>query len=140
MLASSCRGGDPGAAYGIFFPRHGGGGVPPAALLEGKLALEGACLWIVRSDGARVLPIWPAAFGITVVDGRAAIVDSSGVLARDGDDVRLGGGETVSEQDAFALMGQQPPQGCRAPNYWAVSELRRAAPVAPSPSPQTEGY
>jgi len=136
LLVSGCRGPDPGQQYGLFFPRHGIGSVGPVALLEGRLAVEGQCIWIVRPDGSRVLPIWPAGFGLTVTERGTAVLDKSGQeLARAGEQVRLVGGETVTDQYAFELMGQEPPPLCRARDYWATSELKRSIPSAPTASP-----
>jgi hypothetical protein len=138
LLAAGCRGfGDPGQDFGVFFPRHGNSGPGPGALLEGRLETRGGCIWIVGSGGDRVLPIWPPRFGLRVTEGRLTILDASGgVVAREGDLVRSTGGETVTEQNAYELIGREPPESCRAKIYWTTGDIRSLGPARPTASPE----
>lgn len=78
----------------------------PAALLVGELAEESEALVVAGADGEpseRI--IWPFGFGVRDDGGQLVLTDLFGaVKAREGDTVRLGGGET--ESGTFKVCGQ----------------------------------
>lgn len=78
----------------------------PTALLVGELAEESGTLVVVGADGGpseRI--IWPFGYGVRKDGGELVLIDLSGaVKAREGDVVRLGGGET--ESGTFKVCGQ----------------------------------
>jgi hypothetical protein len=78
----------------------------PVALLVGELAEESGTLVVVGADGGpseRI--IWPFGYGVRDEGGQLVLTDLVGaVKAREGDMVRLGGGET--EPGTFKVCGQ----------------------------------
>lgn len=107
---------------GLAFPRQD----PPegmfaemAALMIGTLVEENGCLRVVADDGAGHLVIWPYDHTVTVeADGTVAIRDGAGMpVARVGDLVRMGGGETRSIQSETIRAGLGDCQG----PYWIAA-------------------
>ena len=82
-----------------------GCGCPPA-LLIGELAAESGTLVVAGADGGpseRI--IWPFGFGVRDDGGQLVLTDLFGVVkAREGDTVRLGGGEI--ESGTFKVCGE----------------------------------
>jgi hypothetical protein len=67
-------------------------GVGADALLEGTLALSGNCLVVVRGSYDVTLVVWPDRFSL--VHGPNGLeVHGNGQILRQGETVRLGGGE-----------------------------------------------
>jgi len=107
----------------ISFPRQ----TPPEgerdvmeALLFGNLVEFDGCVRVEAADiGAYHLPVWPPSFYITLEDGVIQVHDGSGdVVARVGDWVRMGGGETkITFLDTDVRA--QIPDRCAGP-YWIV--------------------
>ncbi|MCU0523095.1 MAG: hypothetical protein MUF84_20710 [Anaerolineae bacterium] len=104
---------------GVAFPRQD----PPEgmfaemmALLIGRLTEEDGCLRVGADEGSGVLVIWPYDHTVTLeADGKIAIRDGSGtVVARMGDLVRMGGGESSSIQSESVRAGLG---SCEGP-YW----------------------
>ncbi len=91
---------DPDA--GIIFPRVGhqrGPIVSMAALLEGRLELQGECLRVVPTrEPEGFVVVWPPGFEAQSQEGQVVVVNGGGsVIARVGDDVALGGGQPPSK-------------------------------------------
>jgi hypothetical protein len=79
---------------GLFFPRHKKGEVP-AALAGGKLVLdhEGCIRLVTAGNRPGATLIWPPAYAARTEGGEIRILDEGGqVVARVGDEVRIGGG------------------------------------------------
>lgn len=78
----------------------------PTALLVGELAEESGTLVVAGADGGpseRI--IWPFGYGVRDDGGQLVLTDLLGaVKAREGDTVRLGGGEI--ESGTFKVCGQ----------------------------------
>ena len=78
----------------------------PAALLVGELAEDAGALVVIGAEGGpseRI--IWPFGYGVRDDGGELVLTDLFGaVKAREGDTVRLGGGET--ESGTFKVCGQ----------------------------------
>lgn len=78
----------------------------PAALLVGELAEESGTLVVAGAEGGpseRI--IWPFGYSVRNDAGQLVLTDLLGaVKAREGDTVRLGGGE--SESGTFKVCGQ----------------------------------
>jgi hypothetical protein len=78
----------------------------PTALLVGELTEEAGTLVVAGADGGpseRI--IWPFGYGVRDDGGQLVLTDPFGaVKAREGDTVRLGGGET--ESGTFKVCGQ----------------------------------
>jgi hypothetical protein len=127
FVLSACRGlDDPGAAVGVFFPRHGLSGPHTLAPLEGRLEVKDGCLWLVRPDGMRFLPIWPGRYGVRRSDGSLHVTDSAGrVVASEGGTVILVGGQYATD-DARRVMGREEPPACRA-DFWLVGQVTARA-------------
>lgn len=135
LMSLSCgQSADSGAA-GIFFPRHSVSGPMPAALVEGHLEVRDGCVWIVDTQGTRLLAIWPSGWHVRAVDGRIQVVSADGrITISDGDRVKGGGGQTVTADNAHRFMGQTEPAACRTGAFWLVAQLVRV-PASPEPSP-----
>ena len=78
----------------------------PTALLVGELAEESGTLVVSRGNGEPSQTIiWPFGYGVRDNGGQLVLTDLLGaVKAREGDTVRLGGGET--ESGTFKVCGQ----------------------------------
>jgi hypothetical protein len=132
LVLPACRGlDDPGASIGVFFPRYGSMGSTPAALTEGRLEVKDGCLWLVRTVGTKILPIWPGGYGVRGMVGTLEVTDSAGhVVATEGQSVRMGGGE-YPVADARRLMGREEPAACGGSGFWLVgavtASLRRSS-------------
>jgi hypothetical protein len=124
FVAAACRGlDDPGARFGIFFPRYGAMDGTPLALTEGRLEVSDGCLWLVRASGMRVLPIWAGGSGLQRRDGSLQITDSAGrVVAAEGETVQMRGGEMPTDY-ARRLMGREEPAACGGSGFWLVGAI-----------------
>jgi hypothetical protein len=96
-----------------------------AALAEGKLIRDNGYLRLQRNfiDGIdSVLLVWPYGFSQRTEGDGIQVVDSNGhVVARVGDDIKVGGGE-ASAEIVEKYIGQPLPADCPGP-YWLVSEV-----------------
>jgi hypothetical protein len=115
-------------AGGLTILRYGLTTGSPAALASGTLRFLDGCAVLDTTDpnGAprgRVI-LWPMATGIQVVGGRV-FVTHAGVMATDGDAVRLGGGEQKDQDFVDRLVGGVGD--CRSDVYWMASSLELAA-------------
>ena len=124
VVLPACRGlDDPGASTGVFFPRYGSMGPTLLALTEGRLEVNDGCLWLVRTAGLKVLPIWPGGYGLRGTVGSLQVTDSAGhVVATEGQHLRLGGGE-YPVADARRLMGRDEPTACGGNGFWLVAPI-----------------
>lgn len=99
----------------------------PDALTQGKLTFDGKYLLLrrhflifIRTD---ILLIWPYGYSLDVKDGKIQVLDEGGrVVARVGDSIKVGGGETTKEVVEENFIGKPLPDDCEGP-YWLVSEL-----------------
>jgi hypothetical protein len=124
FVVAACRGlDDPGASFGVFFPRHGLGSPHALAPLEGRLEVSDGCLWLVERGGTRRLPIWPGRFGLRRPAAELQVTDSAGrVVATEGETVTLVGGQYPADA-ARQLMGRDEPTACRGDGFWVVGEI-----------------
>jgi hypothetical protein len=78
-----------------------------AALLPGVLVAQGAELAIKEDTAGFVRPVrWPFGYGVRADSGKLTLTDILGnVKAREGDHVRLPGGET-SANGAWGVCGE----------------------------------
>lgn len=98
-------------------------GPTPLALTEGRLEVKDGCLWLVKTAGPKVLPIWPGGYGLRGSVGSLQVTDSAGhVVAVEGQYVRLGGGE-YPVADARRLMGRDEPAACADNGFWLVGAI-----------------
>jgi hypothetical protein len=127
MLA--CATDEPAAPDGIFFPTVPIGEAYPAGEIEGVLEVESGCLFVARPED-RWLILWPEGFTAWAIAGRIEVLDEEGdLVAREGDRMRLGGGETnplevggtaQAERHATELTEQDVPERC-GDLYWLVA-------------------
>jgi hypothetical protein len=124
LLLSACRGlDDPGGRVGVFFPRYGSMGATPLAVTDGRIEVKSGCLWLVRTVGTKIVPIWPGGYGLRGTVGALHVTDSGGrVVAAEGQSVRVGGGE-YAVADARRLMGQEEPTACGGGGFWLVGAI-----------------
>ena len=115
---------------GLAFPRQD----PPEgmfaemmALLIGRLVEEDGCLRVGADEGSGVLVIWPYDHTVTLeADGKIAIRDGSGaVVARVGDLVRMGGGESPSIRSETVRAGLGT---CEGPYWFAARGIEGTSP------------
>jgi hypothetical protein len=138
-----CGGDPPASPLPFFFPinvlsAQAGG---PAALITGRLEMEGKCL--VVSDPTNAGPAfligWPnrAAPGIDEAGAPIVLVDGT-IVARAGEPISLGGGAYESrDAQSFARTKLSPNVPCSGPVWlaWDVlppGEPNELPPVAPS--------
>ena len=98
-------------------------GSTPLAVTDGRLEVKDGCLWLVRTIGTRILPIWPGGYGLRGTVGSLKVTDSAGrVIAGEEQTVRMGGGE-YAVADARRLMGQEEPAACGGSGFWLVGSV-----------------
>ena len=110
----------------ISFPQQGpveGERVPKEAELIGELAVFEGCLRVgSRTDGTGYLLVWPPEFTLKAENGNLQILDGTGQLvARVGEEVRMGGGQTRYVEQLGEYVRRQLPPDCPGP-YWIVGE------------------
>ncbi len=98
----------------------------PDALTQGTLIFDGKYLLIkgvYPTSGADYLPIWPYGYSVNVEGGEIQVLNESGqVVARVGDIIKAGGGQTTKEVVEENYIGESLPDDCEGP-YWLVSEV-----------------
>ena len=107
----------------VHFPQLRTRGEPfMEALLQGKLAVIEGCLRVTGS-GSSHLVIWQPDFLVNNNEGVIEILDRSGeVVARVGEEIRIGGGEVPLTEKLKQLLREPLPEQCRGP-YWSMGEL-----------------
>jgi len=91
------------------------------ALLEGKLELDNGYLRVKYFDDNYLL-IWPHGFSLHIEGKEIHVIDSDGQLvARVGDQIKVGGGEAPAEK-VEEYTGKSLPDNRTGP-YWIVSEV-----------------
>ena len=92
------------------------------ALLQGKLAVTEGCLRVTGSGGSHLV-IWQPDFFVNNHEGVIEILDRNGeVVARVGEEIRIGGGEVPLTEKLKQLLREPLPEQCRGP-YWSMGEL-----------------
>lgn len=125
-ILSACGGHT--TAGGLTILRYGLTNGSPAALASGTLRFLDGCavLDIADPNGAahgRVI-LWPMTAGIQIAGGRV-FVTHGGVMATDGDEIRLGGGEQQDQDFVDGLVGGVG--SCRSDVYWMASGIELVA-------------
>ena len=93
-----------------------------AALLPGKLSVTEGC-WRVTGSGRSHLVIWQPDFFVNNNEGVIEILDRNGeVVARVGEEIRIGGGEVPLTEELKQLLREPLPERCGGP-YWSMGEL-----------------
>ncbi|MFW2513226.1 hypothetical protein ACNI3K_05560 [Demequina sp. SO4-13] len=92
------------------------------ALLEGELALEDGCVYVVSSDGLRTLPVFPV--DRVGWDADAETLTYGGAEFEMGDAIAAGGGWTAPPESAII------PDGCE-PDEWGDVMLVQDESLAP---------
>ena len=107
----------------VHFPQLRTRGEPfMEALLQGKLAVTEGCLRVTGS-GRSHLVIWQPGFFVNNNEGVIEILDRNGeVVARVGEEIRIGGGEVPLTEKLKQLLREPLPEQCRGP-YWSMGEL-----------------
>lgn len=132
LLIWGCRGdvlssADPGAEYGIFFPRYSLAPDQPRPVsgLRGLLALRDGCIWVEPAHGREVfLALWPNGSVPRKAGDQLEILDPSG--RRFGaieEQVGVSGGEIRDEAYVKQLTGRETPEACRGHPAWLVTGL-----------------
>ena len=108
---------------GIAFPRQmpvEGERESMTALARGKLVLVGSCLRMGSVDGN--LLVWPPDFTLITENDQIQVLNGAGqVVARVGEDVRMGGGQIGHIEGLGEYVRQQLSPDCPGP-YWIVGE------------------
>lgn len=94
------------------------------ALLVGKLVVEEGCLRVVGNGGdSSHLVIWQPDYFLNNNEGVIEIWDREGeVVARVGEEVRMGGGEAVLTEKLLRQLREPLSEQCEGP-YWLMGEL-----------------
>ncbi|HJS26859.1 MAG TPA: hypothetical protein VJ913_07025 [Actinomycetota bacterium] len=129
VTVTACGSSKRAAPDGVFFPTVPLGNAYPAGEIEGEFQVRSGCLFVARPED-RWLLLWSEGFTARTVDGRIEVLDDEGhVVAREGERIRFGGGETRprevdgtadAERHATELSGQDVPERC-GDLYWLVS-------------------
>jgi hypothetical protein len=129
LMLSACGSAESAAPEGIFFPTVPIGDAYPAGEIEGTLEMRFGCLFVTRPEN-RWLILWPEGYTARATQGWFEVLDREGdMVAREGDHIRLGGGETnplevggaaQAERRATDLTGQDIPERC-GDLYWLVA-------------------
>jgi hypothetical protein len=122
VLLAGCGGHT--SAGGVTILRYGPTNGSPAALATGTLRYLDGCVVLDTLDpnGAphgQVI-LWPPTAGLQVVGGRVFVTDG-GVMATDGDAIRLGGGEQTDQAFVDGLVSGVGK--CKSDVYWMASSL-----------------
>ena len=92
------------------------------ALLQGKLAVIEGCLRVAGSGDGHLV-IWQPDFFVNNNEGVIEILDRNGeVVARVGEEIRIGGGEVPLTEELKQLLREPVPEQCGGP-YWSMGEL-----------------
>ncbi len=129
LTSAACSGREAVVPPGVFFPTVPIGDAYPAALIDGHLEVRSGCVFVAATD-ERWLLLWPEGYTARLVDRRLEALNGSGeVIGREGEAIRLGGGETrprevggeaAAERWASELTGLDIPERC-GDLYWIVS-------------------
>ena len=94
------------------------------ALLVGKLIVKDGCLRVSASEDDRGhLIIWQPDYFLNSNGGVVEILDRSGkVVARVGEEIRMGGGEVPLTEDLQQQLREPLPEQCKGP-YWLMGQL-----------------
>ena len=94
------------------------------ALLVGKLIVKDGCLRVSASEGDRGhLIIWQPDYFLNSNEGVTEILDRNGqVVARVGEEIRIGGGEVPLAEDLQQQLREPLPEQCEGP-YWLMGQL-----------------
>ena len=125
VLATIVGCGGPVTADGITILRYGPQIGGPAALTSGTLRFISGCVILenIDANGAPTgqLVIWPPGTDLRVVDGQVFVAVGA-VLATDGDEVRLGGGQ-YSDQAWVEKLVDAPVGPCESNLYWLATGM-----------------
>lgn len=129
LMGAACHGTAKVAPEGIFFPTVPRSEAYPSGLIGGRLEVRSGCLF-VATESDRWLLLWPDGYRAQIESDQLEVVDEDGaVVGREGERIRLGGGETrprevggtaAAERWASELTGLQMPDRC-GDLYWIVS-------------------
>ncbi len=120
LTGPACAGREAVAPAGVFFPTIPRQGGYPDALLEGVLEVRSGCVSISVREGVW-LALWPEGYAARLADGQLEVADGDGQLVgREGEQIRVGGGEAPSERWASGLIGMEIPERCSG-MYWIVA-------------------
>jgi hypothetical protein len=116
----------PTDSSGLFFPTQEPTEGPRAvmeALTSGKLVVEKGCLLLSHEDGSTDLPVWPPGFELSTKGGEIRVLDEAGrVVARVGDQVRMGGGQVAVSERLRRRLSM--PEECPGPIWWVGEGVR----------------
>ena len=86
----------------------------------GELVLDEGCLRMGSATGN--LLVWPPDFTLSTENDQIQVRNGAGqVVARVGEKVRMGGGQTRYVEQLGEYVRRQLPPGCPGP-YWIVGE------------------
>lgn len=96
------------------------------ALAAGELIVQNGCLRVqAHSSTASHLIIWQADYFLNKHNGTIEILDRNGaVVARVGDEIRMGGGEVPLTPDLERQLREPVLKQCEGP-YWLMGELEK---------------
>jgi len=111
-----------------FFPverDHGSFSVYMQARAEGRLILKEGCLRLKRLFGESQLIIWPHGYELRIEEKTIQVIDADGrMVARVGDWIEVGGGESKSVEHIEDYIGQSLPPDCAGP-YWIAGPIEK---------------
>lgn len=107
-----------------YFPtQRDPGAVQMLARGEGRLILDEGYLRFKMTFGESYMIIWPYGYTIRLEGKTIQVLNADGrVVARAGDRIVIGGGETNSTEGIENSIGQPLPLDCTGP-YWIAGEI-----------------
>jgi hypothetical protein len=120
LTVPACAGREAVSPPAVFFPTIPRQGAYPDALLEGVLEVRSGCVSISAREGVW-LALWPEGYAARIADGQLEVEDGDGQLVgREGEQIRVGGGEAPSQRWASGPIGMEIPERCSGV-YWVVA-------------------
>ncbi len=106
-----------------YFPTQKTPGVQMDARMEGRLILDGGYLRLKPIFHESYLIIWRYGYTVHLKGKTVQVLNADGrVVARVGDWIVIGGGETKSTEGIEEFIGQPLPPDCTGP-YWIAGEI-----------------
>jgi len=123
IIGCSCDKGSDAVSAPYFPAKRDPGGVQMQARAEGRLILDEGCLRLKPIFGESYMIIWPYGYTVRLEDKTIQVLNADDqAVARVGDWIVLGGGETDLTEFIEDIIGQSLPPDCTGP-YWITGTI-----------------